>query len=155
MKIGITGHQQAPAEAWTFVEAKLQAQLAAAPQPLIGVTSLAAGADQLFARHVLAAGGTIEAVIPCDDYEATFDDGGTQYRLLLAQTTRTTKLKFAEPSEEAFLAAGKQVVDDVDIVFAVWDGEDAKGLGGTADVVRYAQSQETPVLIIWPDGTRR
>lgn len=155
MRIGITGHQEAPAEAWTYVQARLQTQLAAAPRPLVGVTSLAAGADQLFARCVLDAGGTIEVVIPSDHYDETFTNGSAAYRSLLAHATSTTKLQFTEPSEEAFLAAGKKIVDSVDLLHAVWDGKQAKGLGGTADIVRYAENRSVPVLVIWPQGVRR
>ena len=44
------------------------------PVPLIGVTSLAIGADQLFADAVLQLGGELEAVIPFAEYDRTFDN---------------------------------------------------------------------------------
>jgi len=52
--------------------------------------------------------------------------------------------------EEAFLAAGKRVVDLSDIVIAVRDGEPAKGKGGTADSVAYALSTGAPVIHLNP-----
>lgn len=43
----------------------------------------------------------------------------------------------------------------VDRLIAVWDGEAARGFGGTADVVAYAGSMGVPVDIVWPDGATR
>jgi len=64
-------------------------------------------------------------------------------------------LAFREPSEEAFFAAGKAVVDACDWLIAVWDGEPARGLGGSADVVAYARNQGRRVDVIWPEGLFR
>jgi hypothetical protein len=53
------------------------------------------------------------------------------------------------------MAASELMLADVDELFAVWDGEPARGYGGTADVVAYARQLGTPVRIIWPRGARR
>jgi hypothetical protein len=66
-----------------------------------------------------------------------------------------TRLDYAEPTEEAFLAAGKSVVDNCQVLIAVWDGKPARGLGGTADIVRYARDTGKAVSIVWPDGIDR
>jgi hypothetical protein len=65
------------------------------------------------------------------------------------------KLEFDEPTEEAFWAAGQRVVEESEQLIAVWDGRPAGGLGGTADVVAYAQKLGKNVLVIWPTGARR
>lgn len=41
--------------------------------------------------------------------------------------------------EESYFEAGKTVVNTIDFLIAVWDGKPSRGLGGTADVVEYAQ----------------
>lgn len=64
-------------------------------------------------------------------------------------------LPFSEPSEEAFYAAGKAVVDACDWLIAVWDGEPARGLGGSADVVAYARNRGKVVHVIWHEGLSR
>ena len=57
MIVGITGHQiLADAAGWTWVRAALLAELSEVPPPLIGCSSLAAGADQIFAELVLSYG---------------------------------------------------------------------------------------------------
>jgi hypothetical protein len=43
----------------------------------------------------------------------------------------------------------------VDEVIAVWDGQPARGYGGTADVVSYAESNGVPVRIVWPEEASR
>jgi hypothetical protein len=73
MRIGITGHQQlADPEAWPWVAGVLRAELGKLAPPLVGVTSLAVGADQLFAKLVLERGGEIHAVLPFSDIERSF-----------------------------------------------------------------------------------
>ena len=39
-------------------------------------------------------------------------------------------------------------VDGSDVLIAVWDGEPARGRGGTAEVVAYARSLGKPVVLI-------
>jgi hypothetical protein len=47
--------------------------------------------------------------------------------------------------EDAYLAGGLALVDDVDVLVALWDGEPSRGRGGTAEVVQYARDTGTPV----------
>ena len=95
-------------------------------------------------------------VIPSSDYEKTFDPKGVaEYRRLLLRGTKTTTLKWPAPSEEAFLDAGQHVADSADVVIAIWDGRDARGKGGTADILRYAQQHGKRTIVIWPDGVER
>jgi hypothetical protein len=126
-------------------------------EPVTGLSSLAQGADQIFADAVLRIGGTLVAVIPSVNYVKSFSTAQSRkhYEELLAAATDRIELPFLEPSEDAYLAAGRTVVDKSDTVFAVWDGKPAAGLGGTADIVRYATEQGTPLIRIWPPGASR
>jgi hypothetical protein len=122
-----------------------------------GVSSLAEGADQLFAAHVLGAGGVLEAIVPCEDYGRTLatDSGRVRYEQFRNAAETVITLPFAKPSEEAFLAAGHTLRDRCDHLFAVWDGRPARGLGGTADVVSYARTRGRPITVLWVDGVLR
>jgi hypothetical protein len=121
-----------------------------------GICSLAAGSDQLFARKIIESGNGLSVVVPCKGYETTFEaDGREEYRQLLAAAAHTETLDFDAPSEQAFFAAGKKVVEDCDELIAVWDGEVARGLGGTADVIGYARELGKRVLVLWPEGVSR
>jgi len=48
------------------------------------------------------------------------------------------------------MEAGEKIVEEADIVVAVWDGKPAAGLGGTADIVEYARELEKPLIWINP-----
>jgi hypothetical protein len=154
--IGISGHQNLPDIARRGAERDIRALLARQDGPVTGLSSLAAGADHLFAQLVLAAGHQLHAVIPCRGYEATFNPGNLAvYRELRAAAAEVTELDFIEPSESAFDAAGKYVIEHCDLLVAVWDGQPAHGLGGTGDAVAHARALGHDVLISWPEGIRR
>lgn len=155
--VGCTGHQNIPDEAIPYVRDSIRIELrrlnAAA---LTGVCSLAAGADQMFAQAVLDSGGQLDVIVPSSDYEKTFDSkGAAQYRRLLRRAAKSRTLKWPEPSEDAFLDAGHHVADSADVLIAVWDGHDARGKGGTADIVHYAKQHGKRTIVIWPEGVER
>ena len=157
MKIGVSGHQNIPRDAVGFVAEGVAHVLDRARGILTGVSSLAVGADQLFAQKVLERGGQLLVVLPCANYEKTFanPEDLKKFRMLLRQASTVEQLADGEPSEEAFLKAGQRVVDLADILIAVWDGMPAKGKGGTADIVAYAKQRQIPVEIVWPAGVLR
>lgn len=157
MKIGLSGHQDIPQEAIAFVKQGISSIVSRLKDDLVGVSSLAAGADQLFASTVLEYGGRLHIIIPSEGYETTFSetDDLNRFRLLLKKADTVETLNYPEPSEEAFFAAGHRVVDNSDLLIAVWDGKPAEGRGGTADIVHYARSCGTNVEVIWPPGVAR
>lgn len=87
-------------------------------------------------------------MIPSDNYEKTFKVKShyEKYKVLLAGASGKIQLDFREPDEIAFDRAGKQVVDMCTAMFAVWDGQEAKGLGGTGDIVKYALESNKKVV---------
>jgi hypothetical protein len=155
--VGCTGHQVMPPEAREHAEREIRHRLAAVGPGLVGLSALAVGADQMFAEAIGEAGGRLKVIVPSDGYEHTFvlPEDLRSYQRLLTRAETIVTLPFAEPSQAAFFAAGQTVVDECDLLYAVWDGRPAQGFGGSADVVRYARSQGKPVLIIWPEGVSR
>jgi hypothetical protein len=157
MRIGITGHQRlSDPSGWDWVKSEMLALVQASPRPLIAVSSLAVGADQLFAQIVLQDGGTLEAIIPFEDYENTLTAGAdkSSYRSLLNSSSKVEFLPKSHSDEESYLNAGKRVVDLCELLVAVWDGKPAAGLGGTGDVVNYAQQIQRKVVHLNP-STRK
>ena len=72
-RIGITGHSRLTDRTHELVAAALRGLLADV-RPLVGVTCLAQGSDQLFADVVLELGGDLEVILPSNDYrEAKVD----------------------------------------------------------------------------------
>jgi hypothetical protein len=150
-RVGITGHQRLEDPgAWSWVAGAMRDALDAVAPPLVGVTSLAIGADQLFARLVLERGGTIHAVLPFADIERSFSTTDVPAYRELARQATVEALDTPGTDEDAYLAAGKRVVELADLVVAVWDGGPAKGKGGTADVVAYAIGRGVPLVRIDP-----
>lgn len=160
MRVGFTGHQgltRSTRHAVAAAIATLLDDYAADDDDLVGITSLAEGADQLFAFTVLAAGGHLHAVIPSAGYEQSFahERARQSYIALLGLADNTTTLPFTEPSEDAYLTAGQAVVDSCDVLIAVWDGKQAVGKGGTGDIVGYASERGMALKIVWPAGAQR
>lgn len=152
---GVSGHQKAPQSVWNLLTARLPNILGV--PPFVGVSSLAAGADQKFAEHVLQHGGALHVVLPSPSYESSFSRPSDlhRFRTLLSQASEVETLAYPEPTEDAYLAAGRRVVDLCDVLVSIWDGLPAQGKGGTADVVAYARSAGKPVKVIWPSGVQR
>jgi hypothetical protein len=157
MRVGCTGHQNLPEQAIEPIRRMLLEALSAERHSLTGVMSLAEGADQLFATLVLERGGGLHVVVPSLHYEDSFETtaGAERFKALLAEAISIETLPYAEPSERAFLDAGRRVVDLSDLLVAVWDGEPARGKGGTADIVAYARTRNVSVRVVWPPGLSR
>ncbi|MDQ3402949.1 MAG: hypothetical protein M3548_06090 [Actinomycetota bacterium] len=156
MRIGITGHSNLTPDTVPLVAEGIRAALIG-HGVLVGVTCLARGADQVFARVVLDLGGTVEVVLPAADYRdrKVRPDNAVDFDYLFGQAATVRTMSFAESSREAYMAASEYVLGRVDAVIAVWDGGPSGGHGGTADVVDAARARDLPLAIIWPDGARR
>jgi hypothetical protein len=48
--------------------------------------------------------------------------------------------------------ANRAILDRSDVLIAVWDGDPARGRGGTGDVVHDALERSLPVIVIRPDA---
>lgn len=153
--MGITGHQRLDDEtAWPWVEATMRSTCRSFGRPLIGISSLAIGADQLFAKVVLELGGVLEVVIPFHDYAARFQTAAArlEYARLLTSASEVQTLAVAESDEHGYWAAGQAIARNCDVLLAVWDQRPSRGLGGTADVVQFAKSIHRRVIHLNPNS---
>ena len=155
-RIAISGHRGLPVPTARLVDEAIRAALAGGAPDVTGISCLADGADQIFARAVTELGGTLEVVIPAAQYrEGLPADSHPGYDDMFAQAAVVHQLPFTESTSESHMAASKLMVDEADELYAVWDGKPARAYGGTADVVAYAREHGTPVRVIWPDGAQR
>jgi hypothetical protein len=157
-RIGITGHANLTENAIVVVTGSIRRTIAAhSPNDLVGVTCLARGADQVFARVVLDLGGSIEVVIPAADYRdrKVKPDNAAEFDELLGKAATVHTMPFAESSRAAYMAASEYLLSTVDSMVAVWDGGPSGGYGGTADVVDAAHARGIQVTVLWPDGAER
>lgn len=157
-RIGIAGHSSLSDNTVPLVADALRAALAAYPAAeLVGVTFLAKGADQIFARVVLDLAGSVEVVLPAADYRArkVQPDNAAQFDELLARAAAVHTMPAPESNREAYLAACEHLLAQVDHLVAVWDGTPTDGAGGTGEVVHAARERGLPVTVVWPDGAAR
>lgn len=154
-RIGISGHRTLTESTRRSVAGELAALLAARGE-VEGWTSLAEGADSIFAWTVLAAGGDLVFVQPCHDIEGDLSRTAlAHFQAARSVAVRTVELDFRERSEEAYLAAGRCIVDEVDEMLLVWDGRPAVGRGGTGDIAAYCDELDRPYRVVWPPGAAR
>jgi hypothetical protein len=152
--LGVTGHRALGDEAQLVAGVDEAIDDLAAGRVVHLLTSLAEGADRLVARRVLARdGGTIEALLPlrAADYETDFADGASVevFRDLLEGSTRTEVVPCTGADRVArYEAAGLAVVDRSEGLVALWDGQPARGRGGTAEVVAHARRLGRPVRVV-------
>ncbi len=73
----------------------------------------------------------------------------------MARASAVHHTRMRESNSRAHRASSEIMVGLADQMIAVWDGQPARGYGGTADVVAYAHRVGVPVRIVWPEGTTR
>ena len=157
-RIGITGHSNLTPDSMPLVADGIRAALAGYPvHELVGVTCLARGADQVFARIVLDIGGSVEVVLPATDYRTRKikPDNAADFDDLIGRAAAVHTMPFPVSNREAYMAASDHVLGEVDAMIAVWDGGPSGGHGGTADVVAAARVRGLAVTVVWPDGASR
>lgn len=155
-RIAVSGHRGLPEPTVQLIKVALQAELVHHVPDLVGITCLADGADQLFAQVVIDLGGALEVVVPAQKYRDALPDAHKPlYDQLLARAANVRERAFVESDSQAHMAASVDMLIDADLLVAVWDGQPARGFGGTADVVNHARQQNIPVLVIWPEGCTR
>ncbi len=161
--LGVTGHRNInpgnPALA-AGVQSQLNRLKRAFPHsPFILLSSLAEGADQLVARLALEClDARLIVPLPFSETEyrrdfATLESqreftallGRAESVFLVAQKEEAAAL--ARPGESRnrqYARAGAWIAENAQILLAIWDGQPARGLGGTGDVVKWHQRRMAP-----------
>ena len=153
--LAISGHRGLPTETTNLVDQALRAALVQ-HTPLVGISCLADGADQLFAQAVVDAGGDLIVIVPAAEYRQDLPaECHPSYDRLLAKASKVVRLNHTHSDTQAHMDAGAAMLDLSEHLLAVWDGKPARGYGGTADVVKLAQTRGIPVTVIWPNGATR
>lgn len=147
--IGVTGHRQIAESSAAKIEAAVLLVLdgvrAKAPDaPLLLLTGLAEGADRLVARLAVERfDAELVAVLPraAGDYRqdfATAESKAEFDRLLGAARLVVTPPDDTGPAEptDGYLWAGNFTALHAHLLIALWDGDEARGDGGTAEIVQ-------------------
>jgi hypothetical protein len=157
-RLAVTGHRGLSEKTTALVDAALRSEISkhAKTGDLVGLSCLADGADALFARAILNHGGALHVIVPARKYRDELPEGHhATYDALMAEAVEVIRLDHVESDSGAHMDASLRMLTETDELLAVWDGQPARGHGGTADVVDAAHSQDIPVTVIWPAGATR
>jgi hypothetical protein len=156
-RIAISGHRGFSPQVAALIEHAIRAELSPyASDDLVGISCLADGADQIFARAVVDRGGKLEVVVPAERYrDALPEEAHRDYDELISRAVAVRRMDHVESTAESHMDASIEMLKHAEILFAVWDGLAARSFGGTADVVSRAREIGLPVTVIWPEGAYR
>lgn len=157
--VGVTGHRKlnnkpklARQTQWIIEKIKqLLPSFKKTPLSLTILSPLAEGADRLVAREILKMSNSqLEVVLPLekDDYLKDFEDqeSKAEFEKFLSQARRIKNLPPTASRTEAYAQVGRYVVDNCDVLIALWNGKPAAGQGGTAEIVEYARRKKCPLF---------
>jgi hypothetical protein len=116
-------------------------------------TPLASGADQIAAICARSSGYFVRALLPFEpsDYREDFAPGEEldSFEQALEAADEIVALPGERSDlEAAYVLVGESLVGTADLMIAIWDGEEARGPGGTANVVEMALKNSVPVIHI-------
>ncbi len=123
------------------------------PVQLRMVSALADGADTIVAKAALAAGWRVDACLPFprEQYANDFANAvhHDDFLALLEKVTSTFELPGNHnEATAAYEAVGRLVLEQSDVLLALWDGDSNRGRGGTSRVVADAVARHIPVIHI-------
>ena len=165
--VGVTSHRNIPAHEVEPIRQRVRDFFAQLKRdfpelPLVVLSALAEGGDQLVAQEGLAAGARLVAPLPLprelyvDDFpdpaiRANFDALCSQAEIVrLPQLMAQSRLAIGSPGmarDRQYAKAGVYIASHCHILLAIWDGKETGRLGGTAQIVKYHLSGVMPGLI--------
>lgn len=162
--IGFTGHRQGLAE--PVVRAALAGTLKGLQEragELGGsadlYTSVAEGGDVLSVEVARELNISVHLLLPLPESEFQKDfSSDSAWQRSLAQIEACRRLGpdsiheglGAAPRPECYFNQGVTMLEAVDVLIALWDGQDNGGVGGTSNIVGLAKVKEVPVIRIDP-----
>lgn len=152
--VGFAGHRRVedPAAAKRSIKRELERLKEGSDGELAGIASAAAGADLLF----LEACGELElktvVILPFgkERFREDFDDPA-EWRRACDRMDAAWWLETApggEDAPEAYHVVAREVLEVADRMIFLWDGQPARGLGGTAESIAEAKEHGIPSRVI-------
>ena len=151
--VGFSGHRSVenPAGVAKAIASALESLRQEAAGEWVALSSVADGSDQMFVAQARALGFSWHAILPLPRAEFQKDFSPADWsavETMLRHAEHVREITENGTREDAYLDCGLETVNDADVLIAVWDGKPARGKGGTAQVVGYAQSLGKPVIVI-------
>jgi hypothetical protein len=159
--IGITGHRhlEKSDEILSRVDQALgRLKRAYSGEQLKILSALAEGADRLVARRALdELGATLVVPLPLspEAYESDFVSQASkeEFRALLQEAEEVIEMSPSPTRRHAYAFSGRYIVENAQVLIAVWDGEEARGKGGTGEIVALARAKGMPLVWISANNT--
>jgi hypothetical protein len=181
LRVGVTGHRIGPklpletvapirqtidrivaaiAASARDIIAKSNGGLVDTSLELVVVSALAEGSDRVVAEAGLAAEFSLEVVLPFTkaEYLRDFESAASRevFEALVGRAVSVIALDGNRAQENrAYEAAGLVMLANCDLLIAIWDQNEASGVGGTALVVDRAVNEGIPVVLVNPAQAER
>jgi hypothetical protein len=151
--VGFSGHRvlENPAGVAKAVRTALAGLQADVPGEWIALSSVAEGSDTVFVEMSTSLGLTWHAILPLPKAEFQKDFSTEHWALVEAKLSKAEHVQVITENgsrEDAYLDCGVETVNGADVLLAVWDGQPARGKGGTGEVVEYARALGKPIVLI-------
>jgi uncharacterized phage-like protein YoqJ len=114
-------------------------------QPEAVISGMAPGVDIWAVEAALSLGIPFDAYVPFPGQESRWSPEVRKRYFELLGYARTKRIVSPEFTRTAFQDRNVAMVDDCDVVIAVWNG---KRSGGTYNCLKYARSVEKALLVI-------
>lgn len=169
-KVGISGHRDLEKSrtaeyrtALIRILVALEETAKSKGKTLRVVSPLADGADRLMVHTAKELGIDYEVFLPMKQelYEKDFDDASlTEFRTLLEGAEKIAVAPLCKGCNETNIAdygvwrdrqyqtMGFSLVDSVEFMVFMWDGDETVKVGGTYDILSYAKQRGKPMEVI-------
>ena len=153
LAIGFTGHRSLKDEHKLRQQIRdfLREQKGAFEGIVYGVSSAAAGGDQLFGESCLELEIPLRVLLPrpAGQFREDFDEAAWQRtERILKNAVSIEVIGGNQSRKEQFYDCGIQTVAQSQLLVALWDGQPSRGAGGTQEIVSYAEKIGHPVAWI-------
>ena len=117
------------------------------------VSMLAEGSDRIVAECALERGYRLQCLLPMakGEYEKDFrsEASRNEFTDLLEKAERVFEIEACTQNRKrAYQNCGRVMLGQIDLLIAIWDGQDSGSIGGTSDMVALAKEQDIPVVWI-------
>jgi hypothetical protein len=151
--VGFSGHRQLEDHEGVgrAIGDSLKALRSEVPGEWIAFSSVADGGDKAFVAQARALGMSWHAILPLPKAEFAKDFTAEEWdnvEKMLVNAEHVRVITENGTRDDAYLDCGVETVNGSDVLVAVWDGQPARGKGGTAEVVEYARALGKPLIVI-------
>jgi hypothetical protein len=151
--VGFSGHRQVDqaGKAAAAIRKELESLKGDGSGHWIALSSVAVGGDSIFAGQALSLRLPLHVLLPLPQAEFRADFSPEDWSAAEGLITRAEHVRVIAENgsrEDAYLDCGMETVNECDVLLVLWDGEPARGKGGTADVIAYARELGKPLVIV-------